>query len=213
MCAGDPHRPHGRRAARPGSVSRWRTTQRRVAHHVVEHAAALQLALPEPGHVRPAVLLGRARQVGPAGGRARRAPRCSSRPALDLRREDLVLQVAVSEPGPLHQLERPASPRRRCAPAASRRRCPRASPCPRSIASTISSTFSMRAWFGPQSQSASIAGSATISAMESYALRVADVELPRERRGRRGVRRLGAPDAEHVGVAHRRRRPACGSGR
>jgi hypothetical protein len=34
------------------------------------------------------------------------------------------------------------------------------------MASTISSTFSIRAWLGPQSQSASIAGSATMSAIE-----------------------------------------------
>jgi hypothetical protein len=39
-------------------------------------------------------------------------------------------------------------------------------PRPDSIARTTSSTFSMRAWFGPQIQSASIAGSATMSAIE-----------------------------------------------
>ena len=49
-------------------------------------------------------------------------------------------------------------------------------PRPLSIASTISSMFSMRAWFGPVSQIASIAGSATMSAIDSYGLRVADVE-------------------------------------
>ena len=40
----------------------------RVAHHVVQNTAALELAFPEPGHVRPAVLLGGAGdQLGVAG--------------------------------------------------------------------------------------------------------------------------------------------------
>ena len=43
-------------------------------------------------------------------------------------------------------------------------------PFPLRIASTISSMFSMRAWFGPLSQIASMAGSATISVIDAYAL-------------------------------------------
>ena len=43
-------------------------------------------------------------------------------------------------------------------------------PFPLVTASQISSTFSMRAWLGPFSQMASMAGSATISVMLLYAL-------------------------------------------
>src|SRR5215207_5095468 len=78
--------------------------QRRVAHHVVEHSAALQLALPEPGHVRTAVLFRGAREV--------RAPRRGGAtgpdqgPAgLDVWSKKLVLEIAVSKAHTLHQLE------------------------------------------------------------------------------------------------------------
>src|SRR5688572_12164795 len=67
--------------------------ERRVAHHVVEDAAALQAALPEPRAVRPTVLLGGTGEVGPPG--VRRAPGPDERLArLDLWREELVLEVS-----------------------------------------------------------------------------------------------------------------------
>src|SRR5258708_14440161 len=70
--------------------------QRRVAHHVVEHAAALQLALPEPRRVRSAVLLGGAREVGAAGElRAARPQQIAT--GLDLGRKNLVLEIPVRE--------------------------------------------------------------------------------------------------------------------
>src|SRR5262245_46316429 len=47
-----------RRARRPWRRQQVPDQHGRVAHHVVEHAATLQLAAPEPGSVRPAVLLG-----------------------------------------------------------------------------------------------------------------------------------------------------------
>ena len=78
--------------------------QHRVAHHVVEHAAALQLAAPEPRRMRSAVFLGCARQIGPAGGS--RAARPDSRTAgLDLRREYLIFQIAVHGTAALDQLQ------------------------------------------------------------------------------------------------------------
>jgi hypothetical protein len=69
----------------------------RVAHHVVENAAALQPALPEPGHVRPAVLLGGTGQVG-AAGRGGAAGPDEHAAMLHLRAEELVFEVAVPEP-------------------------------------------------------------------------------------------------------------------
>ena len=69
-----------------------------MAHHVGEHAAPLLLALPEPGHVRAGMLLGRAREIGPAGERYG-APPDDLLPALNRRREHLVLQIAGGEPG------------------------------------------------------------------------------------------------------------------
>src|SRR2546422_3236255 len=43
--------------------------ERRVAHHVVQDAAALEVAAPEPGLVGARVLLRGAREVGAAGDR------------------------------------------------------------------------------------------------------------------------------------------------
>src|SRR5262250_3058605 len=76
----------------------------RVAHHVVEDAAALEVPAPEPGPVRSAVLLGRAREIGPAG-RGRPAGPQEVFPRLDLRSEDLVLEVAMREVDAPNELE------------------------------------------------------------------------------------------------------------
>ena len=76
---GDPLRLHRRqRLARLGQQVPHH--ERRVAHHVVEHAATLQPAAPEPRRVRPAVLLGGAREVRPAGEPGARAPRAAPGP-------------------------------------------------------------------------------------------------------------------------------------
>src|SRR6185437_3174341 len=67
-----------------------------MAHHVVQHTAALQLAAPEPWHVRAAVLFGCAREIGTSGRRrAARPEKCASR--LHLRRKDLILEIAVRD--------------------------------------------------------------------------------------------------------------------
>src|SRR5262245_33063380 len=77
-----------------------------MAHHVVEHAAALQLALPEPGRVRTAVLLGGAREVGaPSELRAARPQEIAS--GFDLRRKQLILEIAVRQADLVHELEDP----------------------------------------------------------------------------------------------------------
>ncbi len=65
----------------------------------------------------------------------------------------------------------------------------------------ISSTFSTRAWFGPQSQMASMAGSATISVIEPYAFARPTSSFRAKAAASCGVLLVGAPDAEDVGVA------------
>ena len=74
---------------------------------------------------------------------------------------------------------------------------------PRSTALTISSTFSMRAWFGPVSQMASIVGVGHHLGDGRVRLGGPDVQPAREGGRLLGVLAVRAPDAEHVGVAHR----------
>src|SRR2546423_5557920 len=75
-----------------------------MAHHVVEHAPALQRSLPEPGHVWSAVLL-----RGPSEVRTSRQRR-SARPhqltsTRDVGREELILEVARVEAYTLDHLD------------------------------------------------------------------------------------------------------------
>ena len=69
-----------------------------VTGHVGQNAAALAPALPEPRHVWPAMLLGRARQIGAAAGR-HGAPPHDVLAALNGAGEHLVLQIAVQQLG------------------------------------------------------------------------------------------------------------------
>ena len=97
------HRPHRRgRLARLGEQMLHH--ERRVAHHVVEHAAALQVALPEPRHVRPAVLLGGAGEVGAPGDLGAARPEQGAARG-DVRCEQLVLEIARRDAGLLHHLD------------------------------------------------------------------------------------------------------------
>src|SRR6202034_3649151 len=67
-----------------------------VTGHVGQNPAALALRLPEPRHVRAAVLLGGARQIGPAANR-HRAPPDDVFAALHGAREYLIFQIAVQQ--------------------------------------------------------------------------------------------------------------------
>ena len=126
----DPHGPHGGRAARPGSVSRCRTSS--AEWHI------MSLSTPPPCS-SPCQNQGACGPLCSSAARARygrpvvAAPRAQSSVAsrLDLRREQLVLEVAVLSPTRVGEARAPASPRRRCGRAASRRRCPRSVPLPR----------------------------------------------------------------------------------
>src|SRR5690606_35484546 len=79
-----------------------------VAHHVVQHAAALHPSNPEPGRVGAAVLLGGAGQVRTAGDGGTAAPD-DVVPAREPRLEELILQVSVQHAGLLDQLDGAAS--------------------------------------------------------------------------------------------------------
>ena len=185
----------------PGFVSRCRTTSAEWHIMSLSTPPPCRLAAPEPRHVRPAVLFRGAREVGPS--RRRRA----ARP------EQLASQFrpAARRPG-----SRDSRARSRCA---SRDRAtffasatlrasgfsqamPASVPFPLSIACTISSTFSMRAWFGPGEPDRVDRRIGDHVGDRRVRLRRADVEVARELRGRRGVLLVRAPDAEHVGVAH-----------
>ena len=68
-----------------------------MAHHVVENSAALKRALPEPGHVRAAVLFRRAREVRSPGKCGASCPD-ELFSASDLGCEELILEIACVEP-------------------------------------------------------------------------------------------------------------------
>ena len=150
--------------------------ERRVAHHVVEHAAALQRR-PARTTACAARCAPRPRARGTAGPssrrRAPRAARVPSRPAArraGSRGSRSASPTRATSSRDLLRLGDVARERllagepsqRAAARSRSRARSPRRSRCARGS--------------GPQSQIASIAGSATMSAIDAYALRVADVE-------------------------------------
>src|SRR3954468_5531071 len=79
-----------------------------MTHHVVQHAAALQGALPEPRHVWTAVLLRGAGEIRTAGQRGATRP-YQLAAAGDVWREELVLQIPGVEsdaPGEIENLLR-----------------------------------------------------------------------------------------------------------
>ena len=78
----------------------------RVAHHVVQHPAALQFALPEPGVVRAGVFLGGARQVRAAGCPGAALPGQFAA-ANHGGAEHLVLEVAVQDADLAHEFDHP----------------------------------------------------------------------------------------------------------
>src|SRR5580704_15173160 len=70
--------------------------ERRVAHHIIKDTAALERALPEPGHVWASVFLGGSGEIRAA--RLARSARPDRRTAmLHLRGVDLILQVRVCQ--------------------------------------------------------------------------------------------------------------------
>src|SRR5580693_114217 len=66
----------------------------RVAHHIVEYTAALEIAHPKPRFVRATMFLRGACQVGPARRGSAAGPQNIS-PSIDRGRENLVFHVGV----------------------------------------------------------------------------------------------------------------------
>src|SRR2546427_9943398 len=78
----------------------------RVAHHVIQDAAALQVAAPEPRLVRTTMFLGGPRQVRPAGeGNTSSPDDLASR--RNRWREELIFEISVAEAYRFNQLEEP----------------------------------------------------------------------------------------------------------
>src|SRR5512133_784304 len=67
-----------------------------MTHHVIQYASALKLTLPEPRHVRTAVLLCGAREIRPPCERRTACPD-ELLPTSDVGSEKLVLEIARVE--------------------------------------------------------------------------------------------------------------------
>src|SRR5687768_6825002 len=75
-----------------------------MTHHVVQHAATLQLTAPEPRHVWSAVLLRGTGEVWPTRGC--RPPRPRERATRGhVRRKKLILQIAVFQTNAVDELQ------------------------------------------------------------------------------------------------------------
>src|SRR5688572_766936 len=75
----------------------------RMAHHVVEHATTLERSPPEPGRMRPAVLLRCTREIWAACRRRAASPN-ELVARLHLGSEELILQIARGDADALDQL-------------------------------------------------------------------------------------------------------------
>ena len=194
----DAHGLHGaQRLARLGEEVPH--DERRVAHHVVEHAAALQVSLPEPGHVRARMLLRGAREERPARRRSTARPQQLAA-RFHMRRKELVLEVARLQPDTLHE------PRDLlCLGDVPRERLLAGDALERALAGLdrvddlldVLDARLIRA-AEPERVDARVGdhrGDALVR------LRLADLEIPCQTRRARGVLRVWAPDAEYVGVA------------
>src|SRR5882724_13049309 len=78
----------------------------RMAHHVAEHTAALQLTAPEPRLVRTAMFFGGPRQIRTPCGRNASFPDDVAAD-FDRRREELILEISVTQANPPHQFHDP----------------------------------------------------------------------------------------------------------
>src|SRR4051812_40509753 len=74
-----------------------------MTHHVVEDAATLKAALPEPRHVRPAVLLRRAREIWTSSESSAARPDQLAA-AGDVGREKLILEISRIQTDALGQI-------------------------------------------------------------------------------------------------------------
>ena len=173
--------------------------QRRVAHHVVQDAAALEVTAPEPRHVGTAVLLGGAGEIRPAGQRGAAGPDDGASP-FDLRGEHLVLQIAVLQARLLYQRDDALG----LGDVAGQRLLARNAgqgPLPtRHRVGDFLDVLDAREVRAAEPQRLD-RGVGHHGGDGVVRLRLADVELASERGGLLRVLGVRAPHAEHVGVA------------
>src|SRR5258708_26198204 len=171
-----------------------------MTHHVVEYTAALLRALPEPRHVRTAMLFGSAREIRPPGERG------ASRPdqllaARDIRSKELILHITGIESRTFCETRN-----RFCLGDISRERllaCETAQ-FPTAIANRSDDFFHVRdarrVWSTkPDGIDAWICDHVANRAVR---FRVANSEPSRECRCCRSILRIRAPDSEHVCIAN-----------
>jgi len=166
--------------------------------------STLQVASPEPGRMRSAMFLGGAGEIRPSGRRGATRPG-QGMARLDLRCEQLVLQVAVRDPRAVDQRQHALGFRDR---APQRLLAGDALEIPASSLHGVDDFFDVLEppMVGPGQPERVDGGIRNHVANRSEWFRVADVETTRALGcgGRMGVRR--APDTEHVGVANRSER-------
>src|SRR5206468_10840604 len=91
-----------------GAASRQKMPNQhdRVAHHVVQHAAALQVAAPKPRFMRTAMFFGSPRQIRPAGTSYASRPNDLA-PGRYRWREKLVFEISMTEADAFNQFDDP----------------------------------------------------------------------------------------------------------
>ena len=80
--------------------------QDRMAHHIVQHAAALQIAAPEPRLVGAAVLFGGSRKIGTSRQRSTSIPEDLTTD-INRRREDLIFEIPMAQVDASGQIQNP----------------------------------------------------------------------------------------------------------
>src|SRR6266516_1611467 len=80
--------------------------QDRMAHHIVQHAAALQIAAPEPLLVGAAVLFGGSRKIGTSRQRSTSIPDDLATD-INRRREELIFEIPMAQVDASSQIQNP----------------------------------------------------------------------------------------------------------
>ena len=78
----------------------------RMAHHVVQHATALQITAPKPWLVGAAVLFGRSRKIGTSRQRNTSIPDDLTTD-INRRREELIFELPMAQADASNQIQNP----------------------------------------------------------------------------------------------------------
>src|SRR6185312_15828152 len=172
----------------------------RMTHHVVEHTAALHVAAPEPWHVRATVFFGCAREIRASGSRCAATP--DQRPAgLDLRREQLILQIAVHQSNALDELEDRCGFRDVACEWLFARDCLESAPATLDRADYLPDVLDAGE-VGAEQPDRVDRGIGNHVGDGIVRAGISNIERARERRGRGCVLTVRTPDSEYVRVAH-----------